>query len=115
MDPKYYPVALIDRYTGTSTTYQKVVEWKVGSEWGGPKKGKLLEISLITTEYAKTKWRVRVGRKILFEDKLIPSAKTFPYYNTPAELDYDTRVTIEAKSTDGTSITADGEITAVEY
>jgi hypothetical protein len=107
-------VALLDRYEGTSTAYQTVVEWKVGRVWGKDR-GRIIELGLNTDQYAKTKWRVTVANRVLFEDKLTQSSVNFPYYCIVAELGLDEKVTIEAKSTDGTSVKADGMITAIEY
>ena len=106
------PVILIDRYTGTSTSWQKVVEWKVGDAWGLPK-GKLMELGLVSSDYSKTSFRINIMGKDLIENKQVQAATNIPFYE-PLKLSKGDKVTVHAKSTDGTSVTVDARIVGVE-
>lgn len=102
------PIAKVDRYSGSDTTYQTVVSWKVSSG----RKGWLQEVSMITDKFRKTLFRLRIGDETLFEDKQIQTTLTLPFpWN---ELEEGTVVMLECRSIDGTPITVDGSITGRE-
>jgi hypothetical protein len=103
------PVAKVDRYSGSDTTYQTVVSWTVSSR----KRGWLQEVSMITNNFEKTQFRLKVAGETLFEDKQIQSSLTLPFpWN---ELDEGSVVLLECRSTDGTTILVDGSITGREF
>jgi len=107
--PKGTPIARLNRYSGSDQTYQEVVKWTVSTG----KRGNLKEISMYSDNFDKTYWRFTVAGKVQFEDKLIPATLTLPFPDN--ELSEGDVVLIECKSTDGTSIKADGSISGKEY
>lgn len=107
------PVIRIDRYSGASTTYQKVVSWRVGELWG-LKHGRLDEISLVSDNYTKTRFRLRLMESLAFDELQIQSATTLPI-RSPNELPYNAEVVVECRSTDGSSIAVNASITGVEF
>ena len=107
--PRGTPIAKLDRYTGTDTSYQTVVSWTVTTG----KTGELKEVSMITDQYAKTQFKLTVAGVEQFEDKVITAPLTLPF--TENKLLSGSEVLLEAKSTDGTSINTDGSITGREY
>lgn len=102
------PVAKLDRYSGTDQTYQEVVKWRIEERT----QGHLKEVSMVTDQYSKTHFQLRIGGKIFFEDKIIQAPLTLPFPET--RLRSTAEVLLECKSTDGTSITVDGSITGRE-
>jgi len=103
------PVVKLDRYSGSDTTYQTLVSWVVASG----KKGSLKEISMLSDNFDKTYFRLRIGGETKFEDKQIQSPLTLSFPDN--ELDEGTEVLLECKSTDGSVITVDGTIIGKEY
>lgn len=98
----------VGSYTGTDVSYQTVASWTVTAG----KIGELKEIVVLSSNYSKTVLRITVGDvtfadgwtkqsaiPLIFEDLKLAAAKT---------------VTVEAKSSDGTSITVDAAIVAKE-
>jgi hypothetical protein len=108
IDLEGVPIAKVDRYSGSDTTYQTVVSWTVSLG----KKGWLQEVSMITDNFEKTQFRLKIADEMLFEDKQIQSSLTLPFpWN---ELEEGSVVLLECKSTDGTAIVVDGSITGRE-
>jgi len=106
------PVAVVDTYSGSATTYKTVALWRVGDMWGLGK-GVIWQVSMVTNEYDKTDFRLTVAGKVLFKDLRIarPLSLAFP----PHELPRGEKVIVECRSTDGTKIRVDGSITGKEF
>lgn len=98
----------LGRYSGTSTSYQTVATWTVTTA----KTGRLREISVESSSYSKTYFKVTIAGVTQFEDKIIQGPLTLPYPDV--NLAAAAVVTVQAKSTDGTSITVDAMITGKE-
>jgi hypothetical protein len=103
------PIAKVGRYPGSSTTYQTVVSWTVSEG----KSGMLKEVSMITSDYEHTYFRLTIADKKQFEDKLIQAPLTLPFPDN--SLSAGSVVLLECRSTDGTGITVDGSITGREF
>jgi len=105
-----FPVVKIDSYTGTDRDWHMLLRWDIPDGLTGD----LHEISLRTTSPAKTRYRLVFADRDqgLPTDKDFPSLFTLPWRQTvipgPAS------VTIEVRSTDGTSIMVDGTLTGSE-
>lgn len=98
----------VGRYTGTSTSYQTVVSWTVAAA----KLGELKEITIISSNYAKTVFQVTVGSVVFATNWTVQAA--MPLIFEDLKLAAGSIVKVEAKSSDGTSITVDAVITAKE-
>jgi hypothetical protein len=96
------------RYTGTDTTYQEVVSWTVAAD----KLGELKEITILSSSYAKTYFKVTVGDIVFATDWIVQAA--MPLIFEDLKLAAGKVVKVEAKSTDGTSITVDAVIVGKE-
>lgn len=107
------PVGIVDRYSGSDTSYQTVVSWTVGQVWERDH-GRLDEVSMNSDSYAKTRFRFTVEGKILFKDLHLQSDLTLPF-RPPNELRRGEEVKIECKSSDGTAIIVTATITGREY
>lgn len=104
------PIARLDRYSGSDDEYQEVVSWTVTEGY----EGVLHEISMVSTNYSKTHFKLVIAGVTQFEDKLIQSALSLPWKDN--KLASESQVILYAKSTDGTtSITVDGSITGKEW
>lgn len=112
-DEKGKPVGIVDRYSGSDTSYQKVVSWTVGQVWE-KNHGRLDEVSMNSDDYSKTRFRLTVEGKIFFKDLHLQSELTLPF-RSPNELRRGEEIKIEAKSSDGTAIVVTATITAREY
>lgn len=102
------PIAKLDRYSGTDTTYKTVVSWTVSAG----KVGNLKEVSMISDTFAKTHFKLTIAGVEQFADKLIQASLSLPFPDnrlSPGDV-----VLLECKSTDGTSIIVDGSITGRE-
>jgi hypothetical protein len=98
----------VGRYTGTDTDYQEVVSWTVAAD----KLGELKEITILTSDYDKTYLKVTVGNVVFATDWMAQGA--MPLIFEDLKLAAGAVVKVEAKSSDGTSITVDAVITAKE-
>jgi len=98
----------VGRYAGTDTDYQEVASWTVAAA----KVGELKEITFLSDNYAKTSLKVTVGAVIFAEDWIVQGA--IPLVFEDLKLAAGAIVKVEAKSTDGTSITVDAVIVAKE-
>lgn len=96
------------RYTGTDTTYQTVVSWTVATD----KLGELKEITILSSSYDKTNIQVTVGDIVFATSWVVQAA--MPLIFEDLKLAAGKVVKVEAKSTDGTSITVDAVIVAKE-
>ena len=101
-------IASFGTYSGSATTYQTVASWTVGAS----KAGLLASVELETDDYDKTLWQLTIAGVVQFTDAAPqgPLDLTFPNVN----LDAADVVLLEAKSSDGTAIVADGVITGKE-
>lgn len=98
----------VGRYTGTDTDYQEVAAWTVAAG----KVGELKEITVLTSDYDKTALQITVGDITFATDWIAQGA--MPLIFEDLKLAAGKVVKVEAKSTDGTSITVDAVITAKE-
>ena len=98
----------IGRYSGTATTYQTVASWTVAAS----KVGELKEIILVSDNYPVTKFQVTVGGVVYCTEKIVRTA--MPLVFGDLKLAAAAVVLVEALSTDGSTITVDGIITAKE-
>jgi hypothetical protein len=98
----------VGRYSGTSTSYQEVVSWTVAAD----KVGELKEITVLTTDYTKTAFKITVGDVTFATDWTVQAA--MPLIFEDLKLAAGKVVKVECKSTDGTSITVDAVIVAKE-
>ncbi|MBW2674251.1 MAG: hypothetical protein JRD89_12695 [Deltaproteobacteria bacterium] len=101
-------VSQVNRHSGPETEYQTVVSWQVSEN----RLGMLREISMVSDNYTKTRFRLTIADERQFEDLEIQTSLTLPYPNLI--LPSEAVVLLEAKSSDGTSITVDGSITGKE-
>lgn len=105
-----FPVVKIEQYTGTDRGWAMLLRWDIPAGLTGD----LHEISVRTSNPSKTRYRLIFAARDqgLPVDKDFPSLFTLPWRQTiipgPAS------VTIEVRSTDGTSITVDGTLTGSE-
>lgn len=98
----------VGRYTGTDTTYQTVASWTVATGYIG----ELKEILILSSNYTKTQCQVTIGAITYATDWAVLSA--LPLIFEDLRLAAGTVVKVEAKSTDGTSITVDAAIVGKE-
>lgn len=96
------------RYSGSSLIYQTVTSWTVAAL----KTGMLKEVSMVTSDYTKTKFKLVVGGVTYMTDSVIKTALSLPFEDL--SLAAGAVVILSAASTDGTAIVVDGEITAKE-
>jgi hypothetical protein len=101
------PVLELNRYSGISSKWQKVVEWKVATN----ARGKLKEISLICDNYTPLKVMVRIGLQS-WEDKQLQSALTIPYDDL--RLSPNLQVIVFCHSDGVTAINFDASIVGIE-
>ena len=101
-------IAAFGTYSGSATTYQTVASWTVATG----KTGVLATVELETDDYDKTLWQLTIAGEVKFTDAA-PQG--------PLDLDFSdvnlaaaAVVLLEAKSSDGTAIVADGVITGKE-
>lgn len=107
------PVALSEAYSGTDQAYQAVVRWRVGDMWGLDK-ASIEEVSMASSDYDKTLFRLSVAGKIMFKDLQLQSALSLPV-QPPNEIARGEAVKVECKSSDGTAIVVTASITGREH
>jgi len=95
-------------YTGTAQTYQTVASWTVATG----KVGVLVEILVISTDYTKTVLQITIG-DVVYCSGFAPQG-AMPMIWETLKLAAGTIVKVEAKSSDGTSITVDALIAGME-
>lgn len=103
------PVLFTNRYEDVDTDWQELVRWDIIEGVLGD----LHEIALSTNNGAKTRYRVIVAnREMSIPDRQVASLLNFQFRenNIPGP----TSVTVEVRSTDGTSIIVDSYITGTE-
>lgn len=106
------PIAVVNTYSGSDTSYKTVAKWRIGDMWGLGA-GVIEEISMATNEYDKTHFRLSVMGKVLFKDLKLNRPLTLRF--SPHEVPRGDHITLGCKSTDGTSIKVDGSITGKEF
>ena len=105
-------VALIARKGRVTTVlgaYQTVVSYTVAVS----AQGFIREIGLVTTDPARTQFRLTIAGVVQFTDELFLTSWAIPFPET-SRLDSAAVVLLEAQSTDGTQITVDGVISGHE-
>lgn len=98
------PISKADDVTTTSQAYVDLIKWEIPAQHTG----ELVEISMATTDYTKTQFRLVLANEEQWTDKGIVSALTQRFRGN--RLTEKMIVLIQAKSTDGTSITVRGTI-----
>ena len=101
-------VTEVDRYSGGATEYQPLVSWTVSAG----KTGYLSQVSMLSDTYANTHFRLTIAGSEKFADLLLQAPLTLTYPDL--RLDAGATILLEVKSTDATTITADGEIAGKE-
>lgn len=96
------------RYTGVAQTYQTVASWTVATG----KVGDLKEILLLSNNWDRTVWQITVGAVVFATEWTM--LLSMPILFVDLKLAAATVVKVEAKSSDGSSITVDACITAKE-
>lgn len=104
------PIAEIDRYSGTDEEYKEVVSWTVSAG----RRGELKEVSMVTSDYAKTHFKLTIAGEVQFVDKLIQAPLSLPFPSNRG-LASEQSVILYAKSSDGSAIVVDGSICGCEY
>lgn len=104
------PVLKLNRYSGGSQEWQELLRWDIPVG----KSGDLHEISLLSDNDAKTRFRIVLGHI----DQNIPTDRqTSTPFNVPFQrgvIPGGTSCYVEVRSTDGTSINVDGMMSATE-
>lgn len=103
------PIARVDRYSGTDTDYKAVVTWTCTKG----KRGELKEVSMVSDNYTKTRFKLVIGGTTEFEDKTIQAPLSLPFPDNRG-VPSEQSVILYAKSSDGTSIKVDGSLTGKE-
>lgn len=103
-----WPIAKLNRYAGASINYQTIASWTVTSG----RKGTLGEVSMVSDNYAATRFRLTIGGVEQFTEQQLPAVLSLPFPRN--ELQAGSVVIIEARST-GVAIVANGSITGKEY
>jgi hypothetical protein len=98
----------VGRYSGTDTEYQDVVSWIVATG----KTGELKEILILSNSYALTLIQIIIGTVTWCTDWVMLSA--MPIIFEDLRLAAGIEVLVQAKSSDGSSITVDAIITGKE-
>lgn len=102
------PVISLGRYSGAAVVYQSVASWTVSASKGGV----LKEISMESSLYTKTLFKVTIGGVTQFTDKAILAPLSIPFADL--SLAAGSVVQILAESSDGTAIVVDGLISGKE-
>lgn len=103
-------ISVTGRYSGILQDYQTVAEWEVSTGMVGD----LEEVSLVTDQVAKTHWKLTIAGEEQWTDRLFYTSLAIPWRKGESEIAAGDKVTLEAKSTDGTAIIADGSISGTE-
>jgi len=98
----------IGRYSGTDQDYQDVEVWTVTAL----KVGELKEIILISNDFPHTEFKVTIGSVVYCEHTIVRNI--IPLVFGDLKLAAASVIKVEARSTDGTSITVDAVITGKE-
>ncbi len=102
------PVSRLDRLVTNSVLYQEVVSWVVAAG----KEGDLHEVSMFSTDFTKTQFRLTIAGVQQWTDVVVGTSLSIPFRaNRLAASD---QVLLEARSTDGTQVTVDGSISGAE-
>ena len=101
------PIVRLNRYSGDSKDWKELVRWDIPQGYTGD----LHEISLVSDQDSKTRYRLVIGNI----DQNLPTDRQT---NTPLEMPWrqtvlpgGTSVWVEVSSPDGTAIAVDGMIT----
>lgn len=101
-------VTEVNKYSGGAVAYQPLVSWTVPVG----KTGYLRQVSMVTDTFAKTHFRLTIAGSEQFADLLLQATLTLTYPDL--RIDAGAVVLLEVKSTDGTGIVVDGEMTGKE-
>ncbi len=103
------PIIRDNRYSGGSTDWVSLVRWDIPEGFTGD----LEDISILSDDDSLTRYRILINGvdQELASDKQISTPKNWAWAKTTV---ISGSVTIEVRSTDGTSINVDGSITGTE-
>ncbi len=104
------PLAGLSSLITSDTGYGTVATWTVTTG----SKGALFEISIVTNNYNKTKWKLTIGGVEQFADETIPQPLTFSW-PSGNEIESGTVILVEAASIDGTEVTGWASMTMKEF
>ncbi len=100
------PVLAIDRYSGTDPAWVMLVRWDIPEGYTGD----LHELALVSNSDSKTRYRITLAsRDQNLPDKQIITPITLVWRR--GVLPGGTSVSVEVRSTDGTTIAVEGHIT----
>lgn len=103
------PVLFMNRFERNDTEFQMLARWDIPDLVTGD----LHEIALATNNAAKTRYRIIIGgRDMSIPDRQVAALLSFPFRNN--NIPGPSEVTIEVRSTDGTTIIVDAFITGTE-
>jgi hypothetical protein len=102
------PISRVDRLVTNSLSYQEAVSWVVAVG----REGDLHEISLFSSDFTKTQFRLTIAGVLQWTDVVIGTSLSIPYRSN--RLQAGDQVLLEARSTDGTLVTVDGSISGAE-
>lgn len=111
-DGKGKPFVVMERYSGSDTSYKTVAVWKIGQIWELDH-GRLHRICLESSNYTITRFRLTVLGKVLFKDMELVGALTLTFPDN--ELPRGEEVKIETKSSTGAAIAVTAAVTGSEY
>lgn len=101
-------VTRLDRLNTTSTSYGTVVSWTVSSG----KVGVLRHVEMESDNYSKTRFQLTIAGVVQFTDAQVEDSLSLEWPDP--RLAAGDEVLLEAKSSDGTEINVDGDITGKE-
>ncbi|MBA7597122.1 hypothetical protein ES703_04117 [subsurface metagenome] len=102
--PLGIPYSDLNRESTEETTYIDILEWVIPAGHTG----ELFEISLATSDYAKTMFRLVIANVEQWMDQYLISSFTQKFKDN--KLTENMKVLIQAKSSDGSGVTAYGAI-----
>jgi hypothetical protein len=100
------PIPRWSRYQGADQDFRELISWSIPLGYVGD----LHEIALVSDNDAKTRWRIVIAgtNMNIPTDRTLATPVDWPFRDTL--LPGPTTVSVEVRSTDGTTITADGTI-----
>lgn len=112
-EPVGHPVALPAFKEISSTTYQTVAEWRVGEVWN-TQEGRMEEVSMVSDDYARTRFKLTVAKKVMFKNLRNQSALSLVFRQKHI-LHRGDGVVVEARSTDGVAVGVNCSIVGREW
>lgn len=103
------PIARTGSLATSALTYGTVASWTVADN----RSGNLYEVSMDSSNYGKTNWRLTIAGEVHFVDQVY--ARTLSIVFPKNQIPEDAVIVLAAASTDGTAVTAYGEISGKEF